>query len=399
MPSSSKKQHRFMAAIANNPSFAKKVGVSQSVGKDFNAADKGKTFNKGGMMKMRKMKTRRFYEGGMDDDPEAQKVYSNVGRGSALGSDDNEDRYYEVTPEQKATPRAAPAAAPRAAAPRAAAAPAKPSSPAGSSTVSPEQETALQKREFETTLVKGAKKRADVENEKTRAVTSMPMRGGRVKDDEGVSRYASESLTPEQRKENAKNLAIEAVFATPMGKGAQLAYRGVQGVRAAKAAESVAAKTAKAASAPNATASAVRPSGGRILSAEELISQGPAVFRSNRGLSQATFDRLNAARTARYEGGKGATSEFIRSRRAAGYKKGGNVMESKKMVGREMAFMKKKGAPASMIKHEKAEAGMKKGGMPMKDGKPAFLKKMMGGGMAKYAKGGGIESVAKPKAR
>jgi len=51
MPSTSAKQHRFMAAIANNPSFAKKVGVSQSVGKDFTAADKGKTFNKGGMMK------------------------------------------------------------------------------------------------------------------------------------------------------------------------------------------------------------------------------------------------------------------------------------------------------------------------------------------------------------
>jgi hypothetical protein len=51
MPSTSAKQHRFMAAIAHSPSFAKKVGVSQSVGKDFNAADKGKTFNKGGMMK------------------------------------------------------------------------------------------------------------------------------------------------------------------------------------------------------------------------------------------------------------------------------------------------------------------------------------------------------------
>jgi len=51
MPSSSKKQHNFMQAIAHSPSFAKKVGVSQSVGKDFNAADKGKTFNKGGMMK------------------------------------------------------------------------------------------------------------------------------------------------------------------------------------------------------------------------------------------------------------------------------------------------------------------------------------------------------------
>jgi hypothetical protein len=51
MPSSSKKQANFMAAIAHNPSFAKKVGVSQSVGKDFNEADKGRKFKEGGTMK------------------------------------------------------------------------------------------------------------------------------------------------------------------------------------------------------------------------------------------------------------------------------------------------------------------------------------------------------------
>jgi len=51
MPSSSKKQHNFMAAVANNPAFAKKVGVPQSVGSDFSKADKGKTFVKGGDMK------------------------------------------------------------------------------------------------------------------------------------------------------------------------------------------------------------------------------------------------------------------------------------------------------------------------------------------------------------
>ena len=48
MPSKSKAQHNFMAAIANNPSFAKKVGVPQSVGKDFTTADKGRKFSKGG---------------------------------------------------------------------------------------------------------------------------------------------------------------------------------------------------------------------------------------------------------------------------------------------------------------------------------------------------------------
>ena len=40
MPSTSKKQHNFMEAVANNPAFAKKAGVPQSVGKDFAAADK-----------------------------------------------------------------------------------------------------------------------------------------------------------------------------------------------------------------------------------------------------------------------------------------------------------------------------------------------------------------------
>ena len=48
MPSTSKKQHNFMAAVANNPSFAKKAGVPQSVGKDFTTADKGREFSKGG---------------------------------------------------------------------------------------------------------------------------------------------------------------------------------------------------------------------------------------------------------------------------------------------------------------------------------------------------------------
>ena len=40
MPSTSKAQHKFMAAVANSPSFAKKAGVPRSVGKDFTAADK-----------------------------------------------------------------------------------------------------------------------------------------------------------------------------------------------------------------------------------------------------------------------------------------------------------------------------------------------------------------------
>ena len=51
MPSTSEKQRNFMAAVAHNPAFAKKAGVPQSVGKDFNQADKGRKFFKGGDMK------------------------------------------------------------------------------------------------------------------------------------------------------------------------------------------------------------------------------------------------------------------------------------------------------------------------------------------------------------
>jgi hypothetical protein len=70
--------------------------------------------------------------------------------------------------------------------------------------------------------------------------------------------------------------------------------------------------------------------------------------------------------------------EFIKADKGR-FAKGGDMKESKAMMGKEVAFMKKKGAPKSMIKHEMAEAkGMKKGGA---------AKKMMGGGMA-YSAGG-----------
>lgn len=42
MPSSSEKQERFMRAIAHDKDFAKKAGVSQAVGKEFNDADQAK---------------------------------------------------------------------------------------------------------------------------------------------------------------------------------------------------------------------------------------------------------------------------------------------------------------------------------------------------------------------
>ena len=54
-------------------------------------------------------------------------------------------------------------------------------------------------------------------------------------------------------------------------------------------------------------------------------------------------------------------------------KEGGQMAESKAMMKKEVSFMKKKGAPKSMIKHEEAEAKMKKGGK---------VKKYAAGGLA-----------------
>lgn len=55
------------------------------------------------------------------------------------------------------------------------------------------------------------------------------------------------------------------------------------------------------------------------------------------------------------------------------------MKESKKMMKKEIAFMKKKGAPKSMIKHE------------MKEAEKA--------GMKKYARGGGVERKGKTKGK
>ena len=49
MPTVSKKQERFMQAVANNPKFAKKVGVPTSVGREFTKGKEMKKMAAGGM--------------------------------------------------------------------------------------------------------------------------------------------------------------------------------------------------------------------------------------------------------------------------------------------------------------------------------------------------------------
>ena len=71
MPTTSKKQHRFMEAVAHNPAFAKKAGVPQSVGQDFASADKGRKFSKGGDTMATKMK--KFEKSGKDVEKRGMK--------------------------------------------------------------------------------------------------------------------------------------------------------------------------------------------------------------------------------------------------------------------------------------------------------------------------------------
>ena len=61
------------------------------------------------------------------------------------------------------------------------------------------------------------------------------------------------------------------------------------------------------------------------------------------------------------------------------------MKESKAMMGKEIAFMKKKGAPKSMVKHEMKEAGMKHGGK---------VHKYAAGGSVMSSKMGAVKTAA-----
>ena len=55
--------------------------------------------------------------------------------------------------------------------------------------------------------------------------------------------------------------------------------------------------------------------------------------------------------------------EYSQASKGQTFKRGGEMKESKAMMKKEVSFMKAKGAPKSMIKHEESEMkGMKKGG-------------------------------------
>ena len=74
MPSKTPKQKSFMAAVANNPKFAKKVGVPSKVGKEFEMKDK-----KMGMKKMADKAGRAMTKKSADTMGRAMKKYAEGG--------------------------------------------------------------------------------------------------------------------------------------------------------------------------------------------------------------------------------------------------------------------------------------------------------------------------------
>ena len=380
MPSTSKKQHNFMAAIANNPSFAKKVGVPQSVGKDFSAADKGRKFQKGGATMMGKKipnvmadmmarrrprmgagmapsapmgmkkggKVRRFEEGGItegpnkniDDDTRARALafvaknepsatnYFDEEEGGGKSFTSKADKKPAIAPATPKTPEATQSARPI------------PSNEtnAGAVTGRTFRRPAMLKTDSPTAPKQMAADGNDFgavnedESRNTKAVT------GRV---DKVSKNMPSAAQKEENTERLGEGMLTAATLIPAGRLAKGAY---------------------------------------TLNAERLRRADQLSSVASR---KATLANLRSEKQR-----ADVNEAFVGKRRSNEYARGGLMKFSKDGM--------HKMPDGKMMKN----SAMKEGGMPMKDGKPAFMmgkKKMNMGGMAKYAKGGGIESRGKTK--
>lgn len=112
---------------------------------------------------------------------------------------------------------------------------------------------------------------------------------------------------------------------------------------------------------------------------------GVSFYSPGKKSAEEAYDRLQNMREEEIQARRGEEKrqQDERNKGIRQHMKGGPVKESKAMVGKELAFMKAKGAPKKMIKHEAAEMGaMKKGGK-----------------VAKYARGGGIEIKGKTRGK
>lgn len=364
MPSVSKKQHNFMAAIANNPSFAKKAGVPQSVGQDFTAADRGRKFTPRGNAKINNPDTK---HGAMDMPNANLKKFSGMKKGGKVkryNGDEGSDVVYSSRGQGENGELLDYQRRPQADVEESSSMGGRGSSSAKTRSFTPPVSSE--------SVAKEVDDRNELRNrpkeDNTSAVTGLNKKS---------STRAGRELTDEQRERNTERVGDIGLAAATMGRlglGRLLAKEAVKKVPL--------------------TAAEVRTMRG-AQEAKEAANKIKAAKRAKEAAKNKEFDDY-------VRGKPGSAGDRDMGYKRGGkitktFKKGGNVMESKAMVKKEVNFFKKKGAPASMVKHEEAEMkGMKKGGMTRSSKDIAKDQQSMSN-MATYARGGGIESRGKTK--
>ena len=440
MPSTSAKQHRFMEAVAHNPSFAKKVGISQSVGKDFSAADKGKKFGRGGMAAINKQniqhgaidmpfkslkkfggmkfggKVRRFQEGGFSAEQEKW-----------LGGADRTDPYIlrrmrnavpdkpNYAPVEDRRPPAAqnnysdldPAPAP---------------APAAQSNYSDLDPAPAAQSNYSDLDPAPARRLARSPRRKTPAAQSNYSDLDPAPDTRAVTGRADKASkrmpSPEQKQGNTERLAqiagaamLFSPFAGPAVRGISTGVKAINAARAAGAArtagamEKAAAGTAKQVSAKSAAKEAAYDAR-RASDMEAGFKKGGTTKYAKGGMAGGGMSpTAMAAMMARRRPRMGAGMPPVMPPAPMGMKKGGMANFEKSGKDAEKKGMKE-GSKADMAMDKKQMMGMNMGGMTRKFGKGGMHKmpdgKMMKnsamnmGGMAGMKKGGMPMKDGKP---
>jgi hypothetical protein len=424
MPSVSKKQHNFMAAIANNPSFAKKAGVPQSVGQDFTAADKGRKFTPRSVAKINNPDTK---HGAMDMPNANLKKFSGMKKGGKVkryNGDEGSDVVYSSRGQGENGELLDYQRRPQADVEESSSMGGRGGSSA--KTKSTPVDDSVNAKELRDRSVKPP---VDDRNElRNRSVESVATSAAAKPDDgsydrKELMRTAKPTITRERIQMNTPagersqyNSESDNSAATGMNK--KLTTRAGRELTD----EQRERNTERVGDIGLAAATMGRLGLGRLL-AKEAVKSVPltvAQVKAMRGAQEAkeaakAASQIRAAKQAKVTAKYNAKGEEIKEHikgssfgdRNTGhkrggkitktFKKGGNVMESKAMVKKEVNFFKKKGAPASMVKHEEAEMkGMKKGGMTRSSKDVAKDQQSMSN-MATYARGGGIESRGKTK--
>ena len=388
MPSSSSKQHRFMEAVAHNPAFAKKAGVPQSVGKDYSAADKGKKFSGGGRAALQKVNKQDTQHGAMDMPFKSLKKFGKMKSGGEVrrfdGSEGSSVDRMPLRPfaetnatEERTVTKTVPGSVPSYPSPKKFTG--SDDFKAAFAAARKDNQKAFEYggKSYSTGFAKPSRDYGDESARmlgrapKTETVTEQmptPAVTGRI------DKIAKRMASPEQKEENSRRFidTVNTTVATAIPVG-----RAAMGVSSLLRSGNRAAADAmgKAAAGTQRQVGPVRRNMDRVKERE----------------ADAVAARKEAARERAYDDKRSSDMEDR-------FRKGGSVKKSMGMPSAAAAEMmaRRLGAkPRSMG----MAPGMKKDGMPMKDGKPAFMmdKKMNMGGMAKYAKGGGIESRGKTK--